>query len=216
MCAGMQRGRFISLEGGEGAGKSTQARRLAERLASDGREVALTREPGGSPGAEAIRRLLVEGEADRWSAISETLLMFAARRDHIERVIAPALERGAWVISDRFLDSTRAYQGAAGGAPASLIEALEREVVGAATPDLTVIMDMPVEAGLARAAGRAGGEGRFESKGRDFHERLRAAFLDIARREPERCAVLSAEGDLDTVAARVWDLVVARLGVSGG
>jgi dTMP kinase len=126
MCAGMQRGRFISLEGGEGAGKSTQARRLAERLGADGREVVLTREPGGSPGAEAIRRLLVEGEADRWSAISETLLMSAARRDHIERVIAPALERGAWVISDRFLDSTRAYQGAAGGAPASLIQALER------------------------------------------------------------------------------------------
>jgi dTMP kinase len=216
MCAGMQRGRFISLEGGEGAGKSTQARRLAERLGADGREVVLTREPGGSPGAEAIRRLLVEGEADRWSAISETLLMSAARRDHIERVIAPALERGAWVISDRFLDSTRAYQGAAGGAPASLIQALEREVVGAVTPDLTLILDMPVEAGLARAGGRAGGEGRFESKGQEFHERLRAAFLDIARREPERCAVLSAEGDLDTVAARVWDLVAARLGVFGG
>jgi dTMP kinase len=216
MCAGMQRGRFISLEGGEGAGKSTQARRLAERLGADGREVVLTREPGGSPGAEAIRRLLVEGEADRWSAISETLLMSAARRDHIERVIAPALERGAWVISDRFLDSTRAYQGAAGGAPASLIQALEREVVGAVTPDLTLILDMPVEAGLARAGGRAGGEGRFESKGQEFHERLRAAFLDIARREPERCAVLSAEGDLDTVAARVWDLVAARLGGFGG
>ena len=216
MCAGMQRGRFISLEGGEGAGKSTQARRLAERLGADGREVVLTREPGGSPGAEAIRRLLVEGEADRWSAISETLLMSAARRDHIERVIAPALERGAWVISDRFLDSTRAYQGVAGGAPASLIHALEREVVGAVMPDLTLILDMPVEAGLARAAGRAGREGRFESKGHDFHEHLRAAFVDIARREPERCAVLSAEGDLDTVTARVWDVVAARLGVSGG
>jgi dTMP kinase len=216
MCAGMQRGRFISLEGGEGAGKSTQARRLAERLGAHSHEVVLTREPGGSPGAEAIRRLLVEGEADRWSAISETLLMSAARRDHIERVIAPALERGAWVISDRFLDSTRAYQGAAGGAPASLIQALEREVVGAVTPDLTLILDMPVEAGLARAAGRAGREGRFESKGHDFHDRLRTAFLDIARREPERCAVLSAEGDPDTVAARVWDAVAARLGVASG
>jgi dTMP kinase len=216
MCAGMQRGRFISLEGGEGAGKSTQARRLAERLSAGGREVVLTREPGGSAGAEAIRSLLVEGEADRWSAVSETLLMYAARRDHIERLIEPALERGAWVICDRFLDSTRAYQGAAGGAPMALIEALEQDVVGAVTPDLTLILDMPVEAGLARAAGRAGGEGRFESKGQGFHTRLRAAFLKIAEREPERCAVLSAEGDLDAVAARIWDVVAARLEVSGG
>jgi dTMP kinase len=211
----MQRGRFISLEGGEGAGKSTQARRLAERLA-DGREAVLTREPGGSAGAEAIRGLLVEGEADRWSAVSETLLMYAARRDHIERLIEPALERGAWVICDRFLDSTRAYQGAAGGAPMALITALELDVVGAVTPDLTLILDMPVEAGLARAAGRAGGEGRFESKGHSFHTRLRQAFLDIAAREPERCAVLSAEGDLDTVAGRIWDVVTARLEISGG
>src|SRR5271154_4884980 len=125
MCAGMQRGRFISLEGGEGAGKSTQARLLAARLGADGREVVATREPGGSPGARAIRGLLVEGDADRWSAVSETLLMSAARRDHIERVIAPALERGAWVICDRFFDSSRAYQGAAGGAPAGLLRALE-------------------------------------------------------------------------------------------
>jgi dTMP kinase len=208
----MAKGRFISLEGGEGAGKSTQARLLAERLSAGGLEVVQTREPGGSPGAEAIRALLVEGAADRWSAISETLMMYAARRDHIERVIAPALERGASVISDRFFDSTRAYQGAGGGAPAALIGVLEREVVGAVTPDLTLVLDMPIEAGLARAAGRAGGEGRFESKGREFHERLRAAFLDIARREPERCAVLSAEGDLEAVAARIWDVVVARLG----
>jgi len=206
----MQRGRFISLEGGEGAGKSTQGRRLAERLGAGGREVVLTREPGGSPGAETIRSLLVEGAADRWSAVTETLLMYAARRDHIERLIEPALERGAWVVCDRFLDSTRAYQGAAGGAPMALIAALELDVVGAVTPDLTLILDMPVEAGLARAAER-GGEGRFESKGQGFHERLRAAFLDIAAREPERCAVLSAEGEVDAVAARIWDVVAARL-----
>jgi dTMP kinase len=206
----MQRGRFISLEGGEGTGKSTQARRLAEWLGARGREVVLTREPGGSPGAEAIRAMLVEGAVDRWSAVSETLLMYAARRDHIERLIEPALERGAWVVCDRFLDSTRAYQGAAGGAPARLIAALERDVVGAVTPDLTLILDMPVEAGLARAAER-GGEGRFESKGPSFHERLRSAFLNIAAREPERCAVLSAEGEVDVVAARIWEVVTARL-----
>jgi dTMP kinase len=210
MCGGMQRGRFISLEGGEGAGKSTQGRLLAEWLAARGREVVLTREPGGSPGAEAIRAMLVEGAADRWSAVSETLLMYAARRDHIERLIEPALERGAWVVCDRFLDSTRAYQGVAGGAPARLIEALERDVVGAVTPDLTLILDMPVEAGLARAAER-GGEGRFESKGPSFHERLRSAFLDIAAREPARCVVLSAEGEIEVVAARIWEVVTARL-----
>jgi dTMP kinase len=207
----MQRGRFITFEGGEGTGKSTQVRRLAERLAADGREVTATREPGGSPGAETIRALLVEGAPDRWSAVSETLLMYAARRDHLERVIAPALERGAWVVCDRFHDSTRAYQGAAGGAPAMLIEALEREVLGALTPDLTVILDLPVEAGLERAAGREGGEGRFESKGPVFHERLRAAYLDIARREPARCVVVSAEGAIDDVTERIWRVVEARL-----
>lgn len=210
MCGGMQRGRFITLEGGEGAGKSTQGRLLADWLAARGREVMLTREPGGSAGAEAIRAMLVEGAADRWSAVTETLLMYAARRDHIERLIEPALERGAWVVCDRFLDSTRAYQGVAGGAPAILIAALERDVVGAVTPDLTLILDMPVEVGLARAAER-GGEGRFESKGPSFHERLRRAYLDIAAREPERCVVLSAEGDVQAVAARIWEVVTARL-----
>jgi dTMP kinase len=211
----MQRGRFISLEGGEGTGKSTQAARLTERLRAPGREVVATREPGGSPGAEAIRGLLVEGAADRWSATAETLLMYAARRDHIERVIAPALERGAWVVTDRFFDSTRAYQGAGGGAPAALMEALEREVVGAVTPDLTLILDLPVDAGLARAAGRGGGEGRFEAKGAAFHERLRAAFLKIAAREPDRCVVIPAGGDADAVAERIWRVVDARLGASG-
>ena len=142
--------------------------------------------------------------------------MYAARRDHIERVIAPALARGDWVICDRFFDSTRAYQGAGGGAPAALMEVLEREVVGEVTPDLTLILDMPVEVGLTRAAGRADRERRFESKGHAFHERLRAAFLDIARREPKRCAVLSAEGHRDAVAARIWEAVAARLGVSRG
>ena len=210
--AGVTRGRFITFEGGEGAGKSTQLRLLAERLTAAGREVVLTREPGGSPGAESIRALLVTGEADRWSPISETLLMYAARRDHIERVIAPALERGAWVVCDRFFDSTRAYQGAGGGAPAALIAALEAAVVGARTPDLTLILDLPVEVGLARAAGRGDGEARFEGKGAAFHQRLRQAFLDIARAEPGRCAVLDADRPVDALAETIWTVVADRLG----
>ena len=150
----MARGLFITFEGGEGAGKSTQVGLLAMRLAAQGRDVVRTREPGGSPGGEAIRALLVTGGADRWSATTETLLMNAARCDHIERVIAPALQRGAVVICDRFADSTRAYQGAAGGAAPELIAALEAAVVGDTRPDLTFILDLPVEIGLARAAGR--------------------------------------------------------------
>ena len=209
--AGVTRGRFITFEGGEGAGKSTQARLLAERLKTAGREVVVTREPGGSPGAESIRALLVNGETDRWSPISETLLMYAARRDHIERVIAPALERGAWVVCDRFFDSTRAYQGAGGGAPAALIAALEAAVVGARTPDLTLILDLPVEVGLARAAGRGEGEARFEAKGAAFHQRLRQAFLDIARAEPDRCAVLDADRPIEALAEAIWAATAARL-----
>jgi dTMP kinase len=211
----VRRGRFITFEGGEGAGKSTQLRRLAERLAAGGDEVVATREPGGSPGAEAIRALLVDGAVDRWSALTETLLMYAARRDHIERVIAPALERGAWVLSDRFFDSTRAYQGAAGGTPADFIRALEAAVVGACIPDLTLILDLSVDVGLARAAQRAGGEGRFEAKGEAFHDRLRQAFHEIAAAEPERCRLIDADGDLDAVASRVDAALASRWGANG-
>jgi len=207
----MRSGRFITLEGGEGTGKSTQAARLAERLRASGHEVVATREPGGSPGGEAIRSLLVEGPPELWSPLSETLLMYAARRDHIERVIAPALERGAWVVCDRFLDSTRAYQGAGGGAPASLIAALEREVVGDLMPELTLVLDLPVTAGLERAAQRAGGEHRFEAKGTAFHERLRRAFLEIAVAEPARCVVIDASANLDNVEAAIWRAVQARV-----
>jgi dTMP kinase len=204
-------GFFITFEGGEGAGKSTQARRLAERLRGEGRAVTLTREPGGSSGAEAIRDLLVRGDADRWSPITETLLMYAARRDHVERTIAPALARCEVVVCDRFLDSTRAYQGAGGGAPRALIAALEDAVVGEAKPDLTLVFDLSVDVGLARAAARGEGEARFESKGRDFHERLRAAYLAIAEAEPGRCVLIDADGDLDAVEARIWAAVEARL-----
>jgi dTMP kinase len=207
----VNRGRFITFEGGEGAGKSTQARRLADRLREQGLEVVLTREPGGSPGAEALRALLVEGDADRWSPLSETLLMYAARADHLQRTIRPALARGAWVICDRFLDSTRAYQGA--GAPAGLITALEGSVIGEYWPDLTLMFDLPVETGLARAGARAGGEARFESKGLAFHQALRAAFLDIACGEPDRCAVIDAAVGVEAVTEAVWAAVVARLPV---
>ncbi len=208
----MRHGRFITFEGGEGGGKSTQLRRLAETLTATGVEVVSTREPGGSTGAEAIRGLLVSGEADRWSPMTETLLMYAARRDHLERIIRPALARGAWVLCDRFADSTRAYQGVAGATPPDLIATLEAHVVGDTWPHLTLILDLPVEIGLGRAAARAGAETRFESKGEAFHGRLRQAFLDIATAEPERCVVIDATQDLEAVCADVRRAVADRLG----
>ena len=207
----MTQGRFITFEGGEGAGKSTQLKRLVARLQTAGREVVATREPGGSSGAESIRELVLKGAADRWSPVTETLLMYAARRDHIERVIRPGLERGAWVVCDRFADSTRAYQGGAGDVAPQLIAAMETHILEATRPDLTLIFDMPVDIGLQRAHERAGSEMRFESKGVAFHERLRAALLEIARAEPERCAIIDACGTLDEVEAQVWAAVAGRL-----
>jgi dTMP kinase len=211
----VSQGRFITFEGGEGAGKSTQLKRLAARLEADGRAVVATREPGGSPGGEAIRELVLKGSADRWSPVTETLLMYAARRDHVERVIRPALAGGAWVVCDRFADSTRAYQGAAGGTDPALIAALETHILETTRPDLTLIFDLPVEVGLERAHSRAGAEMRFESKGHAFHERLRESFLAIAKAEPGRCAVIDAKGSLETVEARVWAAVRERLAVDG-
>ena len=208
----MQRGRFITFEGGEGTGKSTQARILAERLAASGLQVVPTREPGGSPGAEAIRALALNGAADRWSPVSETLLMYAARADHLERLIRPSLAVGAWVICDRFYDSTRAYQGAGGGAPVALLDLLQSEVAGDDRPDLTLVLDVTVEQGLARAASRDALD-RFESMDRDFHERLRQGFLAIAAAEPDRCVVAPAAGSVDEVAALVWRAVEERLAV---
>jgi dTMP kinase len=209
----MARAFFMTFEGGEGAGKSTQVARLCARLLRMGYDVVATREPGGSPGAERIRDLLVRGEADRWSPVTETLLMYAARRDHIERVIRPALARGATVICDRFIDSTRAYQGAGGGAPDALIAALEAHVLDGALPDLTLVFDLPVTVGLGRAAGRGDSEARFEGMDTAFHERLRAGFLEIARREPRRCVIIDAASDVERVAARVWDVACERLGL---
>ncbi|MDQ7813308.1 dTMP kinase [Brevundimonas sp.] len=207
----MTHGSFITFEGGEGTGKSTQVARLVEHLRARDLEVVQTREPGGSQGAEEIRNLALNGDAGRWSPMTETLLMYAARSDHLERTIRPALEAGRWVVCDRFADSSRAYQGAGGGTPAEFIETLDAAIVGATQPDLTLVFDLPVEVGLERAFGRGLFETRFESKGLEFHERLRRGFLDIAAAHPERCVVIDADGDLDTVEARVRAAVEARL-----
>ena len=203
--------RFITLEGGEGAGKSTQCRRLAQALKARGIDCVLTREPGGSPGAEDIRKILVEGEPGRWSALTEALLMFAARTDHVAQTIKPALARGAWVVCDRFTDSSYAYQGAGRGLDRETIRRIEFVSIGDFRPHLTLILDLPVDVGLARAEARAESKSRFERFDTSFHERLRAAFLDIARRAPERCAVIDAAGTEDEVAARIWEVVSERL-----
>lgn len=206
-----ERGAFITLEGGEGAGKSTQIGLLADRLAAAGRTVVRTREPGGAPGAEEIRRLLVEGAPDRWDAMTETLLHLAARRDHLRAVVRPALEEGSWVVCDRFSDSTVAYQGFGHGVPRATIEELHRLAVEGFKPDLTLILDLPVEDGLRRAGGRAGDETRYERMDRAFHERLRQGFLTIAREEPERCVVIDSTAPREDVATAIWDAVRERL-----
>ncbi|WP_413430709.1 dTMP kinase [Brevundimonas phoenicis] len=207
----MQRGRFITFEGGEGAGKTTQARLLVERLRAAGLDVIQTREPGGSPGAEEIRNIAVSGEADRWSPRTETLLMYAARSDHLERTIRPALAAGSWIVCDRFADSSRVYQGAGGGVSESLIEALDAAVVDGDQPDLTLVFDLPVDVGLERAFGRGLFETWFESKGVAFHQKLRDGFLDVAERHPDRCVVIDATGEVDEVSERLWAVVEARL-----
>jgi dTMP kinase len=204
----MTRGRFITFEGGEGAGKTTQVRLLAEALRGAGLDVVETREPGGSPGAEQIRELLIHGPSERWEPLTEALLHFAARAEHLRNRVNPALDAGSWVLSDRFTDSTMAYQGYGLGLGREPVEDLRRLVVGALDPDLTLILDLPVAEGLGRAAGRRDGGERYERVGQDFHERLREGFLDIARREPGRCVVIDAGGTVeqvqDTVRAAVW------------
>lgn len=206
------RGRFITLEGGEGAGKSTQIARLKSWLESHGHTVLTTREPGGSPGAEMVRKLLVEGPADRWDGMTEALLHFAARRDHLRSTVWPALDRGVWVVSDRFADSTRAYQGYGHGLDLSVLDRLYAIAIGDFGPDLTLILDLPVEAGLARAASRRGVETRYESLPRAFHDRVRAGFLEIARREPARCAVIDTDREVEAVTRDVARIVGERLG----
>ena len=207
------RGRFITLEGGEGAGKSVQAARLEEQLAALGLKVVRTREPGGSPGAEALREAILTGFAADFRPAGQALLFAAARVDHLDKTILPALERGAWVVCDRFADSTRAYQGVAGALPPGFIADLERLTVGANRPDLTLILDLPAEIGLKRAAERrrTGPPDRFERQGLPFHETLRRAFIDIAAAEPDRCVVIDALRSEEEVAAAIWSAVESRL-----
>lgn len=206
-------GKFITFEGGEGAGKSTQIKRLATALENSGLSVTSTREPGGSPGAETIRGLLLDTAAD-WDAPTEALLHFAARADHFTTRIAPALRKGDWVICDRFADSTRAYQGYGLGLPMDAIETLYDVALGDFAPDLTVILDVPVEIGMQRMNARDGDPDRYERMDTAFHERLRQGFLDIAAKNPDRCEVIDAAADIDTVTARIFDCVARRLGVT--
>ena len=208
----MTRGRFITIEGGEGAGKSTQLRRLAAALRGRGIDCLLTREPGGTEGAEAIRELLVHGPAERWRPLAELYLFLAAREDHLHRAVLPALARGAWVLCDRFADSTRVYQGIAGGLGLELVDRLQAPLLERHRPDLTLVLDLPVEVGITRCVQR-GALARFEAKGRAYHQRVRDGFLELARLEPGRFAVIDASGDEEAVAVAVLRAVDAGLEV---
>lgn len=208
------RGRFITFEGGEGAGKSTQISFLAAALEAMGIPVVQTREPGGSPGAEEIRSLLVRGAQGRWDGISETLLLYAARRDHIRTVIAPALERGQWVLCDRFNDSTLAYQGYGHGLDRDWLNGLYSSVSDGLFPDLTIYLDIPVEVGLARAGRRGDDENRFEGMAEDFHRRLRHGFQQIVRDNPDRCVPIDGAGSVDEIRRAILEAVTRRLAPS--
>jgi dTMP kinase len=207
------RGRFITFEGGEGTGKSTQATLLAQRLRSMGIGVVLTREPGGSPGAEIIRHVLLSGAAKSLGPDAEAILFAAARDDHVKATIEPALASGRWVVSDRFADSTSVYQGALGKVDPLLLGGLHRVTVGGLKPDLTFILDVPAELGLERASKRRGAAGadRFEGEALEFHEKLRDAYLHLAACETDRCVLMDAREPQGAVAARIWDTVAKRL-----
>ena len=210
---GPGRGRFVTFEGGEGAGKSTQIKMLAARLESEGMRVVLTREPGGSPGAEIMRHLVLSGMGKLLGAEAETLLFSAARDDHVRNVILPALSQGSWVLCDRFFDSTRAYQGSLGKVAPDVLNAMQRVTIGDLKPDLTLILDVPVEVGLKRAAARrgAGAPDRFEAEDIKFHKGLRDAFHKIAADDPKRCVLIDATAGPDPVSLLVWDAVRERL-----
>ena len=207
------RGRFVSFEGGEGAGKSTQIKILADRLEAEGKRVIVTREPGGSPGAEIIRHVVLSGMGKLLGPEAETLLFAAARDDHVHAVIAPALDQGIWVLCDRFSDSTRAYQGRLGHVSPELLNAMERVTIGRLKPDLTVILDIPVSIGMRRAAARRGNDvpDRFEAEGIAFHQGLRDAFRQIAADEPQRCVLIDANADSKIVSNNIWGVLRRRL-----
>ena len=210
----MPRGHFITLEGGEGAGKTTQLSLLCDAFAKVGVEALATREPGGAKGAEQIRALLVSGAVARWDPLTEALLHFAARRDHLVQTVWPALARGAWVVSDRFADSTMAYQGYGQGVDQADLERLYQVAVGDFAPDLTLVLDLPVESGLARAKDRAESSSRYERMDKAMHERLRQGFLAIAQKQPRRCVVIDASAPADVVHAAIRRAVSERLGVA--
>jgi dTMP kinase len=210
----VSRGRFITIEGGEGAGKTTQVGLLVAAFERARIPARATREPGGSPGGEAIRRLLLEGDGARWSGVGEALLLVAARSDHVARLIAPSLAQGIWVVSDRFADSTLAYQGYGRGLALEDLAALHRFALGSFAPDLTVILDLPAEIGLARAAARASGDDRFERLDHAFHERLREGFRKIAAKDSARCILIDGSSDPQTVHRAVLDAVEGRLRVA--
>jgi dTMP kinase len=207
------RGRFISFEGGEGSGKSTQIKLLAQRLEAAKLRAIVTREPGGSPGGEIIRHLVLSGMGKLLGPEAETLLFAAARDDHVRTVIEPALTQGTWVLCDRFSDSTRAYQGSLGKVPSGVLNAMQRVTIGDLKPDLTIILDVPVEVGLKRAAARRGNGApdRFEAEDIKFHQDLREAYRRIAAEDPERCVLIDATANPDVVAAQVWTALRDRL-----
>lgn len=210
----MKQGRFITFEGGEGTGKSTQIKRLAAALEAKKVATVVTREPGGSPGAEEIRNLVLKGDPARWNPLTEALLFYAARADHTERLIKPALAQGKWVISDRYSDSSYAYQGGGRGLARETVRRIEAIAIDDFKPELTLILDMPVEIGLQRSVARAGNtETRFEEMDVAFHERMRKSFLDIARRNSARCVVIPADREIDDVADEVWQTVKKRFRV---
>ena len=208
----MARGSFITIEGGEGTGKSTQAALLGRALGGAGIDAVVTREPGGAPGAEEIRALLVEGDVSRWGPMSEALLHYAARKEHLETTVIPALNAGRWVISDRFADSTMAYQGYGHELGRGAMTRLHQLVIGDFSPDLTVILDLAAETGLERA--EAGNEDRYERMGAEFHRRLRDGFLEIARLDPGRCALVDAGQSIEDIQAAICRLVGDRLGMN--
>lgn len=214
----MTRGTFITFEGGEGAGKSTQIIQLAEMLRKQGRTVIVTREPGGSPGAEAIRHVLLSGAAEPFGPAMEAILFAAARSDHVEQVIRPAVERGEVVLCDRFMDSSRVYQGVTGNLPRDFMESLEAVTVNALLPDLTLILDVDPEEGLRRATARRGDEtaDRYEKETLDVHRRRRKAFLDIAKAEPDRCVVIDATQSPKKVSKQIASIVTDRIQQVGG